>query len=217
MLYIKCVLSFGGPSVQKQSIPVLLEGRDALVRSQTGSGQSLFNSALPLVARGLWSFGSSEAGVWGSGGCLSCVGEAVLASDKSLEFIHVLGGMCWLASGTAVRVSSTWVASAFISPEPVSWFCHTHCPWPQLPMSILLGMTISGTMLLGYSHGVGDGTLVCLDCSSSPRGLSYVLSQGSCCPLLLAQACGGGGDPELLPSCGFLLWMLALEFTAEDM
>lgn len=28
-------------SVQKQSIPVLLEGRDALVRSQTGSGQLL--------------------------------------------------------------------------------------------------------------------------------------------------------------------------------
>ncbi|TKC46176.1 hypothetical protein EI555_017733, partial [Monodon monoceros] len=31
----------GGPSVQKQSIPVLLEGRDALVRSQTGSGKTL--------------------------------------------------------------------------------------------------------------------------------------------------------------------------------
>lgn len=33
----------GGPSVQKQSIPVLLEGRDALVRSQTGSGQLSFD------------------------------------------------------------------------------------------------------------------------------------------------------------------------------
>lgn len=33
----------GGRSVQKQSIPALLEGRDALVRSQTGSGQSPFN------------------------------------------------------------------------------------------------------------------------------------------------------------------------------
>uniref|UniRef100_A0A673VS01 ATP-dependent RNA helicase n=1 Tax=Suricata suricatta TaxID=37032 RepID=A0A673VS01_SURSU len=31
----------GGPSVQKQSIPALLEGRDALVRSQTGSGKTL--------------------------------------------------------------------------------------------------------------------------------------------------------------------------------
>lgn len=41
------VLSFGGPSVQKQSIPALLEGRDALVRSQTGSGQRHFISALP--------------------------------------------------------------------------------------------------------------------------------------------------------------------------
>uniref|UniRef100_A0A2K5EPX1 ATP-dependent RNA helicase n=1 Tax=Aotus nancymaae TaxID=37293 RepID=A0A2K5EPX1_AOTNA len=38
LVSIRCVLFFGWPSVQKQSIPVLLEGRDALVRSQTGSG-----------------------------------------------------------------------------------------------------------------------------------------------------------------------------------
>ncbi|XP_007942530.2 probable ATP-dependent RNA helicase DDX31 [Orycteropus afer afer] len=35
-------------SVQKQSIPVLLEGRDALVRSQTGSGKTLAYS-IPMV------------------------------------------------------------------------------------------------------------------------------------------------------------------------
>uniref|UniRef100_A0A8C3W1Z7 ATP-dependent RNA helicase n=1 Tax=Catagonus wagneri TaxID=51154 RepID=A0A8C3W1Z7_9CETA len=34
-------------SIQKQSIPVLLEGRDALVRSQTGSGQCPMTSAPP--------------------------------------------------------------------------------------------------------------------------------------------------------------------------
>uniref|UniRef100_A0A2K5EPX6 ATP-dependent RNA helicase n=1 Tax=Aotus nancymaae TaxID=37293 RepID=A0A2K5EPX6_AOTNA len=41
LVSIRCVLFFGWPSVQKQSIPVLLEGRDALVRSQTGSGKTL--------------------------------------------------------------------------------------------------------------------------------------------------------------------------------
>lgn len=35
-------------SVQKQSIPVLLEGRDALVRSQTGSGKTLAY-CIPMV------------------------------------------------------------------------------------------------------------------------------------------------------------------------
>uniref|UniRef100_A0A8C6RST9 ATP-dependent RNA helicase n=1 Tax=Nannospalax galili TaxID=1026970 RepID=A0A8C6RST9_NANGA len=39
--HLVSVFSFGCPSVQKQSIPVLLEGRDALVRSQTGSGKTL--------------------------------------------------------------------------------------------------------------------------------------------------------------------------------
>lgn len=46
-----CVLSRVCPSVQKQSIPVLLDGRDALVRSQTGSGQSC-NSASPRAGPG---------------------------------------------------------------------------------------------------------------------------------------------------------------------
>ncbi|TEA29650.1 hypothetical protein DBR06_SOUSAS510241 [Sousa chinensis] len=39
--YNHVLFLLGGPSVQKQSIPVLLEGRDALVRSQTGSGKTL--------------------------------------------------------------------------------------------------------------------------------------------------------------------------------
>lgn len=43
-----CSLSWA-PSIQKQSIPVLLEGRDALVRSQTGSGQCC---GLPPLPRG---------------------------------------------------------------------------------------------------------------------------------------------------------------------
>uniref|UniRef100_A0A8C9Q5G1 ATP-dependent RNA helicase n=1 Tax=Spermophilus dauricus TaxID=99837 RepID=A0A8C9Q5G1_SPEDA len=38
----------GDTSVQKQSIPVLLEGRDALVRSQTGSGKTLAY-CIPMV------------------------------------------------------------------------------------------------------------------------------------------------------------------------
>lgn len=43
----------GDASIQKQSIPVLLEGRDALVCSQTGSGQSRL-TALPGGPRTMW-------------------------------------------------------------------------------------------------------------------------------------------------------------------
>ncbi|NWV39048.1 DDX31 helicase, partial [Grantiella picta] len=42
--YVFCL----SPSVQKQTIPVLLQGRDALVRSQTGSGKTLAYG-IPLV------------------------------------------------------------------------------------------------------------------------------------------------------------------------
>lgn len=46
-VWITMFFLLGGPSVQKQSIPALLEGRDALVRSQTGSGQPSFNFCPP--------------------------------------------------------------------------------------------------------------------------------------------------------------------------
>lgn len=55
----KEVCSLFCPSVQKQSIPVLLEGRDALVRSQTGSGQLLFvYPAIYPEVPSLWSHAS---------------------------------------------------------------------------------------------------------------------------------------------------------------
>ncbi|NWV22672.1 DDX31 helicase, partial [Origma solitaria] len=44
VLHLFCL----SPSVQKQTIPVLLQGRDALVRSQTGSGKTLAYG-IPLV------------------------------------------------------------------------------------------------------------------------------------------------------------------------
>nr|XP_040139772.1 probable ATP-dependent RNA helicase DDX31 [Ictidomys tridecemlineatus] len=103
-------------SVQKQSIPVLLEGRDALVRSQTGSGKTLAY-CIPMVQ----SLQAMKSKIQRSDGPYALV----LVPTRERQF--------------QIKVSGSYQMTPL--PAETWWWRSFHWPFSQLqPRALLIGL-----------------------------------------------------------------------------